>query len=163
MITAIAAVSENWGIGKDGDLLFNITEDKKFFRRTTLNRTVIMGRKTLESLPGGKPLKDRRNIILTRNNDFVCEGAEICHSVKDALELIRSEDAFVVGGGDIYREFLPCCEKVLITKVKSAPEADVFFPDLEGAADWRLAGQSEEYEWDGLKYSFCTYERNHDR
>lgn len=163
MITAIAAVSENWGIGKDGDLLFNISEDKKFFRRTTLNRTVIMGRKTLESLPGGKPFKDRRNIVLTRNNDFVCEDAEICHSVNEALELIRAEDAFVVGGGDIYREFLPYCERVLITKVKAAPEADVFFPDLDGSADWRLAGQSEEYEWDGLKYSFCTYEKNRDR
>lgn len=160
MITAIAAVSENWGIGKAGDLLFNIPEDKKFFRRTTLNRTVIMGRKTLQSLPNGKPFKDRRNIVLSRDESFSCEGAEVCRSINEVLSLIKGEDAFVVGGGEIYREFLPCCAKAIITKVEASPEAEVFFPNLDEAANWRLLEQSEEYEYEGLKYSFCTYD-NH--
>ena len=162
MITAIAAISENWGIGKDNDLLFNIPEDKKFFRRTTLNRTVIMGRKTLESLPGGRPFKDRRNIVLSRDPCFTVEGAEVCRSVNEVLTLIKGEDAFVVGGGEIYREFLPCCAFALITKVEASPEADAFFPDLDKAGNWRLSEQSEEYEYNGLKYRFCTYENHRD-
>ncbi|MDE6710345.1 MAG: dihydrofolate reductase, partial [Oscillospiraceae bacterium] len=116
MITAIAAVSENWGIGKDNDLLFNIPEDKKFFRRTTLNNTVIMGRKTLQSLPNGKPFKDRRNIILSRDKNFTCDGAEVCGSVEEALKLIKeTEKVFIAGGGEIYRDMLPYCDKVIIT------------------------------------------------
>lgn len=162
MITAIAAVSQNWGIGKDNDLLFNIPEDKKFFRRTTLNHTVIMGRKTLQSLPNGKPFKDRRNIVLSRDPNFSAEGAEVCRSVNEVLTLIKDEDAFVVGGGEIYREFLPCCAKAIITKVEASPEADAFFPDLDKAGNWRLLEQSEEYEYEGLKYRFCTYDNHRD-
>lgn len=162
MITAIAAVSQNWGIGKDNDLLFNIPEDKKFFRRTTLNHTVIMGRKTLQSLPNGKPFKDRRNIVLSRDPNFSAEGAEVCCSVNEVLTLIKDEDAFVVGGGEIYREFLPCCAKAIITKVEASPDADAFFPDLDKKVDWRLLEQSEEYEYEGLRYSFCTYKNCRD-
>lgn len=162
MITAIAAISESWGIGKDNDLLFNIPEDKKFFRKTTLNRTVIMGRKTLESLPGGKPFKDRRNIVLSRDPYFSVEGANVCRSVNEVLTLIKGEDAFVVGGGEIYREFLPSCAFALITKVCADPQADVFFPNLDKAENWRLAEQSEDYVYEGLKYSFCTYENHRD-
>ncbi|MDE5740996.1 MAG: dihydrofolate reductase [Oscillospiraceae bacterium] len=161
-MTAIAAVSENWGIGKNNDLLFNIPEDKKFFRRTTLNHTVIMGRKTLESLPNGKPFKDRRNIILSRDTNFCAEGAEVCHSVNEVLNLIKNEDAFVVGGGEIYRAFLPCCAAALITKVCAEPTADVFFPNLDGAANWKLSEQSEEFVYENLRYSFCTYENHRD-
>lgn len=162
MITAIAAVSENWGIGRDNDLLFNIPEDKKFFRRTTLGHTVIMGRKTLESLPNKKPFKDRRNIILSRDTGFSAEGAEVAHSVNEVLNLVKDEDAFVVGGGEIYREFLCCCAAALITKVNAAPDADVFFPDLDKAANWKLTEKSEEYTYEGLKYTFCKYDNHRD-
>ncbi len=158
MLTAIAAVSGNWGIGKNGDLLFNIPEDKKFFRRTTLNHTVIMGRKTLESLPGGKPFKDRKNIVLSRNRDFAPEGVTVCHDVREVLGIIKNEDAFVAGGGEIYRLMLPFCAKAIITKVDSIPEADTFFPDLDSAANWTITGQSEKYTYEGLTYRFCTYE-----
>ncbi len=158
MITAIAAVSENRGIGKAGDLLFNIPEDKRFFRRTTLNHTVIMGRKTLESLPNGKPFKDRNNIVLSRDKSFSCDGTTVCGSVGEALKLIGSdEEAFVVGGGEIYKAMLPYCEKAIITKVYAAPEADVFFPDLDEDENWSLEEQSEEYDYEGLKYRFCVY------
>ncbi len=158
ILTAIAAVSSSWGIGKNGDLLFNIPEDKKFFRRTTLNHTVIMGRKTLESLPGGKPFKDRNNIVLSRNTDFAPEGVTVCHDVREVLGIIKNEDAFVVGGGEIYRLMLPYCAKAIITKIDSTPDADTFFPDLDNSANWTLAEQSEEYEYEDLKYRFCTYE-----
>lgn len=158
MITAIAAVSENWGIGKAGDLLFNIPEDKKFFRRTTLNHTVIMGRKTLQSLPNGKPFKDRTNIVLSRDKSFSCEGAVVCGSVDEALGLLKNdEEVFVVGGGEIYKAMLPYCEKAIITKVYAEPEADVFFPNLDEDESLSLEEQSEEYEYEGLKYRFCVY------
>lgn len=157
MITAIAAVSQNWGIGKDNDLLFNIPEDKKFFRRTTLNHTVIMGRKTLESLPNGKPFKDRRNIVLSRDPNFSAEGAEVCHSVDEVLSLIKGGDAFVAGGGEIYRAMLPYCQKAIITKAEASPEAEVFFPDLDEDERWELSEQSEEYVFEELKYRFCVY------
>lgn len=160
MITAIAAVSQNWGIGKNNDLLFNISEDKKFFRRTTLNHTVIMGRKTLESLPGGKPFKDRNNIVLSRNKSFYCEDAAVCVSVEEVLALLNNnEESFVVGGGEVYKAMLPYCGKAIITKVNASSEAAVFFPNLDNDESWELTEQSEEYSCEGLKYRFCTYAR----
>lgn len=160
MITAIAAASESWGIGKNNDLLFNIPEDKKFFRRTTLNSTVIMGRKTLQSLPNGKPFKDRKNIVLSRNKSFSCEGAEVCGGIEEVLKMInKDEEVFVVGGGEIYKAMLPYCEKAIITKVCADTEADVFFPNLDNAEDWELSERSEEQDFEGIKYSFCVYKR----
>ena len=162
MVTAIAAVSENWGIGRDGDLLFNIPEDKKHFRRTTLNHKVIMGRKTLESLPDGKPFKDRENIVLSRNNNFSAEGATICRSIEEVLEIIKNspdEEIFIVGGGEIYNAMLPCCKKAMITKVSGDPDADTFFPNLDESPEWVLAEESDEQEFEELKFRFCTYEK----
>lgn len=161
MITAIAAVSESWGIGKNNDLLFNIPEDKKFFRRTTLGHTVIMGRKTLESLPNGKPFKDRNNIILSRDSSFSCEGAEVCGNVEEAVKLLKSgEQAFVAGGGEIYRDMLPYCDKAIVTKVSGDPDADVFFPNLDESPDWLLMNTSDDHEFEGLKFRYCIYEKN---
>ena len=154
MLTAIAAVSADWGIGRDGDLLFNIPEDKKHFRRTTLNHKVIMGRKTLESLPGGKPFKDRENIVLSRNTDFSPEGVTVCHSIEEVLTLLKSagdEEIFIVGGGEIYTAMLPYCRKAIITKISGSPAADTFFPNLDE--------ESYEQEYEGLKYRFCIYKK----
>lgn len=160
MVTAIAAVSENWGIGKDNDLLFNIPEDKKFFRRTTLGHTVIMGRKTLQSLPNGKPFKNRSNIILSRDESFTCEGAEICGSIEEVLELIKDrEKVFVAGGGEIYRDMLPYCDNAIITKVNGKPDADVFFPDLDNDPHWLLMNTSAPREFEGLVFRYCVYEK----
>lgn len=160
MITAIAAVTRNWGIGKDGDLLFHIPEDKKFFRRTTINHTVIMGRKTLESLPNGKPFKDRSNVVFSRNTAFAPEGVTVIGSIDEAVRLAEEkpdEEIFVVGGGEIYRAMLPYCQKALITKIDAETEADTFFPNLDEDPGWTLSEQSEKYDFEGTKYSFCTY------
>lgn len=162
MITAIAAVTKNWGIGKDGDLLFHIPDDKKFFRRTTLNHTVIMGRKTLESLPNGKPFKDRNNVVLSRNGNFSPEGVTVLGNIDEAVRLAEKnpdEEIFVVGGGEIYKAMLPYCQKALITKIDAEPEAAVFFPDLDEDDSWVLDSQSEEYDYEGVKFRFCTYMR----
>lgn len=161
MITAIAAVSRNWGIGRDNDLLYNIPEDKKFFRRTTLEHTVIMGRKNLLSLPNGKPFKDRNNVVLSRNTDFCPEGVTVLRSVEEAVKYAENEggEVFIVGGGSVYKEMLPFCGKALITKIDGAPDADVFFPNLDELPEWKLTEESEEQEYEGVKYKFCTYER----
>lgn len=160
MLTAIAAVDADFGIGKNGDLLFHIPEDMKFFRKTTLGHTVIMGRKTLESLPNSKPFKDRTNIILTRDPNFKVESAITANSVNEVAKLAENgEEIFVVGGGEIYKQLLPYCKKALITKISSKANAEVFFPDLDKSDDWKLTKASDEYEYEGLKYHFCTYEK----
>jgi dihydrofolate reductase len=161
MLILIAAVSRNWGIGKDNDLLFNIPEDKKFFRSTTLHHTVIMGRKTLLSLPFGKPFKDRDNVVLSRDESFSPEGVTVVRSVDGAAEYAKKcdGDVFVAGGGQIYKQMLPYCDKALITKVDSSPDADVFFPNLDDDPQWVITDESEEKEYEGLRYKFCTYEK----
>ncbi len=159
MITAIAAVSENWGIGYKGDLLFHIPEDMKLFRTVTAGHTVVMGRKTLLSFPDGKPLKNRHNVVLSRNTEFCPEGVTVFKSVNEALEHIKTlgGEVFIIGGGEVYREFLPYCQKALITKVNAAPPADTFFPDLDKDPEWEMTEQSEEKEHNGVKFRFCTY------
>ena len=161
MLKSIAAVSENWGIGKDGDLLFSLPADMKFFRQTTAGGVVIMGRKTLESFPGGKPLPKRVNIVVSRSPGYAPEGAIVVHSPEEAL--IEAEkhqgEKFVIGGGEIYAKMLDKCGECLITKVQAAPEADTFFPDLDANPDWILAEESEEFEENDLKFKFTRYVR----
>ncbi len=158
----IAAVSENWGIGKKNDLLFHIPEDMKFFRQMTKGKTVILGRKNLESFPGGKPLKGRRHLLLTNNPLFSAEGVEVYHSIQDVLAEARQlppDDVWVIGGGMIYEQFLPYCDKAYITKIHKEVPADVFFPDLDADPAWELTAQGEDAISDGLSYCFCTYTR----
>jgi dihydrofolate reductase len=156
----IAAVSSDYGIGFKNDLLFKIPEDQKFFKEQTLGKTVVMGRKTFESLPGKKPLKDRKNIVLTRDKDFSAEGAEVFFDIPPLLEYLKghnSDDVFVIGGETVYRALMPYCNAALVTKIDSSKEADRFFPDIDKADGWKLAGISEDYDYDGLKYRFCAY------
>ncbi len=113
----IVAVDEKWGIGKDGGLLAHLPEDMKYFRETTSGRTVVMGRRTLESFPGGKPLKNRVNMVLSRNESYSPEGVQVYHRAEDVLEALKDcneDDVFIIGGGMIYREFLPYCNKPLM-------------------------------------------------
>ena len=154
-MNAIVAISENGGIGKDNGLLFHISADLKRFKELTSGHTVIMGRKTLQSLPGGRGLPNRRNIVITRDIDFTAEGAEIVHSVDEALALAE-EDAFVIGGASIYQAMLPYCDKVYLTKVYAAAEADVFFPSLCG---WQVVRRSEMQEENGLRFQYIDYMR----
>lgn len=154
-MNAIVAISENGGIGKDNGLLFHISADLKRFKELTSGHTVIMGRKTLQSLPGGRGLPNRRNIVITRDIDFTAEGAEIVHSVDEALALAE-EDAFVIGGASIYQAMLPYCDKVYLTKVYADAEADVFFPSLCG---WQVVRRSEMQEENGLRFQYIDYMR----
>ena len=131
----IVAVSKNWGIGKNGDLLFSIPEDRKFFRTSTQGKTVVMGRKTWESI--GRPLPGRKNVVITRQADYRAEGAEKVPSLEAALGLFAAgEDVFVIGGGQIYRQALPLAERVWVTLIDREFDGDTTFPDLpEG--EWK--------------------------
>ena len=159
-MNAIAAVSLDWGIGKDNDLLFHIGEDMKRFRALTTGGTVIMGRKTLDSMPGGKPLPRRRNIVLTRQADFAREGAEVAHSTEEILRLTAGEDpekVWVIGGGEIYRQLLPYCRLCWLTRVYARPESAVFFPDLDTLPQWQVLRSGaivSDGTWD---YQFIEY------
>ena len=152
----IVATDKNWGIGKNNDLLFHIPKDMKFFRETTTGKTVIMGRKTLESFPNKKPLPNRRNIVLTRNKDYVLEGAEVIY---DISELNVEADAFVIGGSEIYKLLLPLCHTAYITKVDADGGADKFFPNLDKDNEWELIEQSEPVTDNGYTITFCRYQR----
>ncbi|MBE7004617.1 MAG: dihydrofolate reductase [Ruminococcaceae bacterium] len=152
---AIVCISENWGIGIDGRLLFQLSADKKRFRTLTVGKTVLLGSRTLATFPEGKPLPDRRCIVFTRNTEPI-EGAEVAHTVEDALRL-AGDDAIVIGGASIYTLLLPYCERVRVTKVFASPKADSFFPNLDTHPDWRVDSKSEIMEEDGLKFQFIDY------
>ena len=156
----IAAVSENWGIGKDNGLLFDIPEDMRFFRRTTMGKTVIMGRRNLESFPNGKPLKNRTNVVLTRDKNFKCEGVTVVNSIGELLSLdcVR-EDAFVIGGESVYKQLLDYCDLCYITKVHEKADCDRFMVNLDESPEWKLLSQSEKLNDNGHIISFCIYER----
>lgn len=161
----IVAVTENWGIGKDNDLLVSIPEDMKFFRTTTSGKTVIMGRKTLESFPGGNPLKNRVNIVITTDKNYKKDGVILVPSVPAAVVAAGmaaenpSEDVFVIGGASIYRQMLKYVDTAYVTKIDACPEADTFFPNLDEDHEWELAEKSEDKEHEGTTYRFCIYKR----
>ena len=158
----IAAVDRNWGIGINNKLLISIPEDMKFFRATTMGNVVVMGRKTLESFPNGKPLKDRINIVLTRDRNYKVDGAVVCHTKEEVLEELDrydTDNVYIIGGESIYRLFEPECDTALITKIDYEYEADAFFPDLEKLG-WELIEESEEQTYFDIIYNFCTYKCN---
>ena len=159
---AIAAVDENWAIGNRGDLLVRIPADQKYFRETTTGKVVVMGRKTLESFPGKKPLADRTNIVLTRNPSYEAEGVTIVRNfdeLDDVLGKFDADDDFLIGGDSIYKSLIDRCNKAFITKIDKAYEADAYFPNLEKSGDWKLTEESEEQTYFDLIYHFQTYEK----
>lgn len=156
----IVAVDENWGIGKNNDLLISIPEDMKFFRNTTKNSIIIMGRKTLESFPNGKPLKNRENLVLTKG--IINEDVKTFHNIEDVLTYVKNkENVFIIGGGSIYKQFLPYCEKAYITKLKHNFNADTFFPNLDELIDWEMIESSDIKEWENIQYQFTIYKHIH--
>lgn len=158
----IVAVDENWGIGKDNKLLVRIPADMKFFRETTTGKVVVMGRKTLESFPGGLPLKNRTNIVLTHNSSYQAKGAVLVHSEEELmreLENYPSEDVYVIGGESIYRQLLPYCDTAHVTKIGYAYEADSYFPNLDELDQWEETAASEEQTYFDLEYQFVKYEK----
>ena len=156
---AIVAVYSDWGIGCCGTQSVVVSEDRKHFRNVTAGAAVIVGRKTLADFPGGKPLKNRTNIVIT-SQDIEIEGAIVVHSVEEALaEAAKTERCLCIGGESIYRQMFPYIDKVHVTKIEARPESDAFFPDLDADEAWRVAEPGEEKEEKGLKYRFVVYER----
>ena len=153
---AIVAVSQSWGIGKDGRLLFRLSADLRRFKALTTGRTVVMGRKTLQSLPGGKGLPNRRNLVLSRRMDYAPENAEVVTSV-EALLRTAGEDAFVIGGQQVYEQLLPHCERVHVTKVLADAPADAFFPNLDEDPAWRIASVSDVLTENGISFQYVEY------
>lgn len=156
----IVAAARNWAIGHKGGLLFDLPEDMEFFRSTTLNKVIVMGRKTLLSFPGGEPLKNRINIVLTEDNNFKKEGCIILHSYRELFqELLKYNDheVYLVGGGKIYNDLYPYCSEALITKVDSVNDADTYLHNFDNDENWFLSYASEVHENNGLKFTFNTY------
>lgn len=158
----IVNADRNWGIGYKNKLLVRIPADMKFFRSETMGKVLVMGRKTLESFPGGQPLKKRTNIVLSGNKNYQVKDAIVCHSTKAVLEELKnydSEDIYVIGGESVYRELLPYCRKAYVTKIDHAYDADTYFPDLDKDPEWEMTKISDEQTYFDLEYVFTIYER----
>ncbi len=160
----IVAVDKNWAIGKNKKLMWSIPADKIFFREKTMGQVVIMGRKTLESLPGGLPLDGRTNIVLTSKKAYQKKGVVIVHSLAELQEVLgclkkeNSQEIFVIGGGSVYRMLLPYCDTAYVTKIDHAYEADTWFANLDQMPEWELKEVSEEQTCFDLEYVFSKYE-----
>ncbi|KAF5084219.1 dihydrofolate reductase [Anaerotignum sp.] len=157
----IVAVDEQWGIGKDGDLLCRISGDMKRFRAITSGNVLILGRKTLESFPNKKPLPNREHIVLTNNLDYQAEGVTLCHSIVEipkVLEKFKEKEIFVAGGQSIYEQLLPFCQKAYVTKIHAAFPADTHFPNLDAMPEWEIV-EEEALEENGVKFTFVLYQR----
>jgi len=158
----IVAVDKNWAIGLGNKLLVSIPQDMKFFRETTKGKVVAMGRKTLESFPGGQPLKNRVNVVMTTDKSYSTNGIVLVHSLKEMLDELKkypSEDIYVIGGETIYRQLLPYCDRAYITQIDHAYDADTYFPNLDEDPQWEMTKTSEEQTYFDLEYVFTVYER----
>lgn len=158
MIRAIVAVDEKWGIGKKNGLLFDLPLDMKFFRETTSGKTVCMGYNTLLSFPNGKPLKNRKNIVICPDG-VTGDGFIAVHDMPEMLETISKEDGdvYVLGGAYFYKSMLPYCDEVLVTKVKADGNAEVFFENLDEREDFELKEEGEELQTNGYTIKFTKY------
>lgn len=157
----IVAVDEKGAIGYKGDLLVKIPQDLKFFKEKTTGKAIIMGRKTLESMPGGKPLPNRLNIVITGQTNYQIKDAIVVASIKEALEAAaqyKKEDVFVIGGETVYRQMLDQCTVAYITKIHRQYEADTFFP-LDELKAWKMVKLTDRQVYEDLEYSFYKYER----
>ena len=152
---AIVCVDNNWGIGKDGSLLLRIPDDMKRFRAMTLGKTVVCGRNTVATFPNGKPLKGRENLILSDRNEPGTIG-----SIDELMSVISDKDeVFVIGGAMTYRELLPYCDGVYVTRVDAAFEADAWFPNLDEMPEWRKMERGEPRQYNGITYWYELYGR----
>jgi len=156
---AIVAVYDDWGIGANGTQPIAVSADRKFFREMTKGATVIVGRKTLADFPGGRPLPKRRNIVLTRGQTSM-EGVEIASSPSQAAQMSENDEkVFVIGGGTVYRQMIPMCSRIYVTKVHAKPVSDTFFPNLDEDGSWKMTQVLQSGEEDGIRYEMCLYER----
>ena len=161
MISAIVAVDNDWGIGFNGDLLEHIPADLKYFKQLTSGHTVVMGTNTWNSLPK-KPLANRSNVIISSAQRLImCQNTLRLH-MEDIIEYFKytKDEVFIIGGGSIYKQLLPYCEKVYVTKInKSHENIDTYFPNLDELDEWTLGESSEVYEYKDFTYQFCQYNR----
>ena len=157
-MNAIVNVTETWGIGQDNRLLLTISSDLRRFRQLTTGSTVILGRKTLETFPGGRPLRGRRNLILSGNPSFYVNGATVVHSLSDLREaVLPGEPLSVIGGASVYELLLPYCDTAYVTKTFVDLPADRFFPNLDTLPGWELGTASEILEEDGCRFQYLDY------
>lgn len=154
---AIVAVYSDWGIGAGGTQPVVLKADRQHFVELTRGRTVIVGRRTLADFPGGRPLRGRRNIVLTRGGTAI-DGAELAHSAAEAYEM-SGADAMVLGGQSVFRDMMPYIDRVFVTKINCCPRSDSFFENLDVSSDWRITDQSEALREGDIEYSFICYER----
>jgi dihydrofolate reductase len=172
-MTLIVAKNRNNGIGYKNELLFRIPEDMRFFRETTVGKTVVVGHSTLKSFKDGKPLPNRRNIVLSRDKGLKIQNAEVCHSAEELFELLEKdgleprirevetpESVFVIGGGAIYDLLEDYCRYALVTEIDDVSPADAFINFIEPPR-WTLLSRSEKKEFEGTEYAFCKYENNY--
>lgn len=158
----ILAADQNWAIGKDGGLLCYIPGDLKYFKERTAGKTVVMGRPTLESLPGSKPLPKRENIVLTTRPDYKVDGALVVHSEEELDEVLADRDTdevMIIGGGKVYRDFLSKCDTCYITKIYDTFEADTHFVNLDEMPEFKVVWSSDVQEENGHRYQFFEYKR----
>ncbi|MDF2800429.1 MAG: hypothetical protein K0S61_332 [Anaerocolumna sp.] len=158
----IVAVDKNWAIGYENKLLISIPEDMRFFRDETMNKVVIMGRNTLETFQGGRPLKNRVNIVITSKTNYTVNDALVVHSVEEALEAVKgykTEDVYVIGGASIYEQMMEYCDVAHVTKIDYAYQADTHFPNLDEKKEWVITAESDERTYYDIEYAFYKYEK----
>lgn len=161
----IVAVDKNWGIGKDNDLLVSIPEDMKFFKEMTTGKIIIMGRKTLESFPKKKPLPNRVNIVISRDKNYLVDGAIVVNSLEDAFNYVKNtygedklRETFIIGGASIYEQALDYCEIAYITHIREEFEADKYFPDIHDNENWEMTRYEAKVSENGMNFAFAVYE-----
>lgn len=158
----IAAVDSNWAIGYQNSLLVRIPRDQQIFREMTEGKVIVVGRRTLESFPQRQPLKNRVNIVLSRDQTYAVKGAVVVHSIKELMETLEQydeKDVYVAGGASVYGQLLPYCDTAYITKIDYTYQADAYLPRLDAMEDWELTADSEEQTYFDLEYYFQKYER----
>lgn len=154
----IVAVDQNWAIGKDGDQLAYLSTDLRRFKEITMGHPILLGRKTLATFPGGRPLKGRRNLILSRTPGFQVEGAEVFADLA-SVKAAAPADTVVVGGGSVYQALLPCCDTAYVTRMEAEFPADTWFPNLDQDPEWTVLEQSDPLEEKGISFRYVTYVR----
>ncbi len=161
-MNVIVAVDSNWAIGNKGQLLIRIPGDMKMFREETTGKVVVLGRKTMETFPGGKPLPNRVNIILSTNKDYTVSDAVVVHSIeelKEELKKYNTEDVYIIGGATVYEQMLPECDTIHVTKIDREYEADAHFANLDELPEWKITAESDEQTYFDTTYTFIKYER----
>ncbi|MDR3293318.1 MAG: dihydrofolate reductase [Clostridiales bacterium] len=159
----IAALDKNCGIGYQNRLLYRIPEDMQYFKALTTGKVVVMGRSTLNSFPGGLPLPNRINAVLSRDASLRIENAAVFNSIAALLDFLKAypaEDVFVIGGETVYEQLIDLCDTAYLTEIDAERPADAFFTKKIFAPPWRKTHRSETKEFDGLKYAFCVYKKD---